>query len=444
MEGRRRPGQLGATIQALNRGEIGGGRYGLGHGTGMSAPSIVVVGAGASGLMAAIWAAGRGRAVLLLERTGDGGRKILASGGGRCNVLPSMAAPERFVTDSSPNTLRNMLRSWPLPAQRAFFESEAGLELVLEEETGKLFPASSSARQVRDALVNLARERGVETRFGAKVEEMAPRPGKGWCLRLSAGEELYAPSVILASGGLSVPATGSDGWGLDALKRLGHRINPTYPALTPLTADPPLHAHLAGVSLVVTLEAPRGKKKVVTRGGFLFTHRGCSGPAVLDISHAAVRSRLSGEPPQPLYVRWTDLDAPAWDALLRSPRGSVGTLLAKHLPARLAATLCHEAGVEEATATAQLKREERLALVERLVRYRLPWTGDEGYAKAEVTGGGLDLGEVDPRTMESRRTPGLFLCGEVLDAFGPIGGHNFQWAWSTGRAAGLGASGGVP
>ncbi len=195
--------------------------------------------------MAAIHAAGSGRPVVLLEGTADGGRKILISGGGRCNILPSVAAPERFVTDSSPHTLKNLLRSWPLPEQKRFFEEEMGLRLILEEATGKLFPEGNNARQVRDALVAMARARGAELRFNSRAADLAPSGGL-WEVRTEAGDRLPASAVILATGGRSVPATGSDGWGLEAMARLGHRVRPPYPALTPLTADPAVHAHLAG------------------------------------------------------------------------------------------------------------------------------------------------------------------------------------------------------
>ncbi len=406
----------------------------------MSDHPIVVIGAGASGLMAAIWAAGRGRSVVLLEGTKDGGRKILISGGGRCNILPSVAAPERFVTDSSPNVLKNLLRSWPLHEQRRFFEAEAGLGLVLEADTGKLFPRSNSAKEVRDALVALALHRGVQIRFGARAEGLEPGAG-AWTVSTATEGAVTASAVVLATGGRSVPATGSDGWGLDLLARLGHRIHPAYPALTPLTAEPPVHAHLSGISLEVALEAPGPKKKIATRGGFLFTHRGYSGPAILNISHVAVRSRLAKEARQPIFARWTELDAAGWERRLLQHRGAVSSLLAGYIPSRLAETLCGEAGLEAGVTTAQLRRDKRLALLRCLTRYSLPWTSDEGYAKAEVTGGGVDLGEIDAKTMESRLHRGLFLCGELLDAFGPIGGHNFQWAWATGRAAGLGAAG---
>ena len=389
---------------------------------------IVVIGAGAAGTVAAIFAAGGPSRVLLLERTRDGGRKILVSGGGRCNVLPSELAPARFVTASSPNTLRKMLLSWPLAEQRRFFEEDVGVPLALEEETGKLFPVSNRARDVRDGLLRLAARRGVETVFDADVEDLFPSDGS-WVVRLQDARVIRSSAVILATGGLSLPGTGSDGTGLRIARRLGHTIHETYPALTPLTAEPHRHKPLAGVSLEIALEA--GKFR--TRGGFLFTHRGYSGPAVLDISHLAVRSRM------PIHVSWTPTGPEEWDRRLREGTGAVATPLRRALPDRLADTLLAEAGVDPGRPLPQLRREERRKLVDLLTRYPLPWTGDEGYRKAEVTGGGVALNEVDPRTLQSRLHPGLFLCGEILDAFGPIGGHNFAWAWATGRAAGMGA-----
>lgn len=413
------------------------------------AAPVVVVGAGAAGLMAAIFAAGADRPVILLERTRDGGRKIMISGGGRCNVLPSRLSPTQYVTGSSANTLRRMLLSWTLPEQQRWFEQELGVPLALEPESGKLFPTSNRARDVRDALVERARSRGVEIRFETMVCGLDPAQiatgadagrSRGWTVKLERAPDLHAAAVIIATGGLSVPQTGSDGTGLRILESLGHTVHATYPALTPLTDSRSRHAALAGVSLHVRLTAPRPKRALTTAGGFLFTHRGYSGPAVLDISHVAVQSRLRGSGDQPILVQWTELDAPAWERLLQEGgAGLVGPLLRRHLPTRLADALLVEAGVDPQRALAALRREERRELVVALTRYPLPWTGDEGYRKAEVTGGGVALGEVDPRTLESRLHPGLFICGEALDAFGPIGGYNFAWAWATGRAAGLGA-----
>jgi len=391
--------------------------------------------------MAAIFAAAAGAETVLLERTGDGGRKILISGGGRCNVLPSELDVSRYVTDSSPNTLRKIVRSWPLAEQIAFFEREVGLPLVEETESRKLFPASHKARDVRDGLLALARRRGATILTETNVTDVS-RNGTGWSVACTGAPAVEADAVIIATGGLSVPMTGSDGTGLRLLERLGHTIHTTYAALTPLVASSPPFASLSGVSLPVTLTATSRARTATATGGFLFTHIGYSGPSVLDVSHVVVRSRAErDDPPARVTVRWTPLGEEEWSERLK-PRGTrtvMGALRAE-LPDRLAAALISAASVSPDRVLSELQRDERLRLVEMLVRGPLPWTSDEGYKKAEVTGGGVSLAEIDPRTMESRRCPGLYLCGEVLDAFGPIGGYNFLWAWATGRAAGLGAA----
>lgn len=247
--------------------------------------------------------------------------------------------------------------------------------------------------------------------------------------------------MIVASGGLSVPSTGSDGRGLEMLRALGHTLHPTYPALTPVVAESSAFGELAGVSLPVTIMARDGERSSTATGGFLFTHRGYSGPSVLDVSYVVTRSRLEGDSGARLSVRWTMLDEKGWEAALK-PQGArtVAGALRRQLPERLAEAIARAAGVPPSQPLAQMAREERLQLIEALVRGDLPWSGDEGYKKAEVTGGGVSLAEVDSRTLQSRRHAGLYLCGEVLDAFGPIGGYNFLWAWATGRAAGIAAA----
>jgi predicted Rossmann fold flavoprotein len=420
-------------------------------------PRVVVVGAGAAGTLAAIFAASEGAETLLVERTKDGGRKILISGGGRCNILPAQLDESRFVTDSSPHLLRRMIRSWPLHEQIAFFEHEIGLPLVEEPESGKLFPASQSARDVRDRLLACARRKGVTLITDTLVTDV--RPADGWIVERDSGPPLAADAVILATGGLSVPATGSDGRGLAIADRLGHPINPTYAALTPLTqkwgrvgfAQPsgenPSRPHfgdfgnLAGVSLPVTITARSSAREARAAGGFLFTHQGYSGPSVLDVSHVAVRSLVEAQPAA-ITVQWAPLGDREWEDALR-PRATrtVAAAVGDELPQRLADALVGAARIEPAQRLAQLARADRLRLIDMLVRGPLPWTGDEGYRKAEVTGGGVNLAAVDTRTLESRTHKGLFLCGEMLDAFGPIGGYNFLWAWATGRAAGIGAAG---
>jgi predicted Rossmann fold flavoprotein len=399
-----------------------------------------VVGAGAAGLMAAIFAGRRGGPVLLLERTRDGGRKILISGGGRCNVLPSRLSPSQYVTASSVNSMRKMLLSWPLAEQRHFFEEDLGIPLALEQASGKLFPQSNRARDVRDTLVDAATRAGVQLRFDTRVLDIRPEGG-GWRVEVEGGQPISAAAVVLATGGLSVPATGSDGTGLRILERLGCVLHPTYPALTPLTGGGAAHAALAGVSMDVVIRAPLGRASFETQGGFLFTHRGWSGPAVLNVSHLAILSAAGAGPRQKILVQWSDQDAGAWDTVLQEGgRAQLGTVVRRALPARLAELILTEAAVDPQLPLSLLRREQRQRLAALLGAYELPWSGDEGYRKAEVTGGGLSLAEVDPRTMEVRRHPGLFVCGEALDAFGPIGGYNFAWAWATGRAAGAAAA----
>ncbi len=396
-----------------------------------------MIGAGAAGTMAAIFAARPGVETLLLERTRDGGRKILISGGGRCNVLPARVDESRFVTGSSPATLRNMLRSWPLREQIAFFEEELRIALVEEPETAKLFPVSNRAREVRDGLLALAERRGASILLDTNVTGLAPE-GAGWSIEREGALPLRVDRVVIATGGLSVPKTGSDGTGLTLLRELGHIVHPTYAALTPLLAEPAPFGELAGVSLRVAITARSREESASATGGFLFTHHGYSGPAVLDVSHVAVRSRAAK-----VSVQWSALDRNGWEAALRADGArSVVSAVRAELPDRLAMMLLASLGIDSATPLAQLRREDRRRLIDALVEGELPWTGDEGYKKAEVTGGGVALAEVDPRTMESRRHPGLYICGEVLDAFGPIGGYNFLWAWATGRAAGVAAGNG--
>jgi predicted Rossmann fold flavoprotein len=311
---------------------------------------------------------------------------------------------------------------------------------VEEEESAKLFPASNRARDVRDGLLALAARRGAQFVPETTVTGLAPSAG-GWKVEQNGGAPLTVDAVIVASGGLSVPNTGSDGRGLAILGALGHTIHTTYPALTPVVAEPASFSALAGVSLPVTITARDNPRQASAKGGFLFTHRGYSGPSVLDVSHVVARSRIEGDGKARLSVRWTPLDEAGWEAALK-PQGTrtVAGALRRELPERLADALAALADVPASRPLSQLGREERLRLIEVLVRGDLPWTGDEGYKKAEVTGGGVSLAEIDPRTLESRLHPGLFVCGEVLDAFGPIGGYNFLWAWATGRSAGLAAA----
>ncbi len=441
---------------------------------------VVVVGGGAAGLVAAIFAAEVGRPVLLLERTDRPGQKILVAGGGRCNVLPAQAHTGVFETDSPRESLETVLAAWPLDQQTAFFEQALGVRLKREDfptrftppypgvvmtsrfgSPGKLFPVSDQARQVRDALLHEARRRGVTVWTGASVEKIERLKTNDWRLTIedwslklsnrsspnpqssnhqSTSHQSSAIShhLVIATGGLSIPTTGSDGTGLRLVEALGHAVTPTYPALTPLLGGSAAHHGLAGVSLPVRLSTA-GSRARQAEGDFLFTHRGYSGPAVLDMAHAVTRPDPGPRPA--LRAQWGEWNADEWTAALVSARGGVLQVLRERLPERLARGLVAEAGLTETQRAAELRRADRQRLLDLLTRYPLPVSGDEGYRKAEVTGGGVRLDGVNPLTLESRVCRGLFLCGEVLDVFGPIGGYNFLWAWASGYVAGRGAAG---
>jgi predicted Rossmann fold flavoprotein len=437
-------------------------------------PDVVVVGAGAAGLLAAFAAASGGRRALVLEAAKDAGRKILVSGGGRCNVLPMEGAPGRFVSESPNRLVRRFLERWPLPSQRAFFEGLLGGPLREEPESKKLFPPSNRAVDVRNALRAAVTAAGAELRAGAPVRDLVRR-GDALAVLLDGGEEIVAPRVILATGGRSVLAGGADAAGYEWAAALGHTVRPTYPALVPLTGDAPAHHALSGVSLAARVTARSARERTSSSGGFLFTHRGWSGPAVLDVSHVVERAALSGTAAEvevcfgfgfgeegreekisandpvrgPAGSSRGQADAAAtWDAALRGAGVSAGpgalllsSFLSKSssLPDRLASLILETARVPDIKLSG-LSREARLRVVETLTAFPLPATGTEGYRTAEVTGGGVALEEVDAGSGRSRLVPGLFLAGEILDAFGPIGGHNFQWAWATGRTAGEAAA----
>ena len=403
---------------------------------------VAILGGGAAGLLAAasaasrLRAAGSGARVVVLEAAREPGRKVLVSGGGRCNVLPAREARARFVSSSPRRLVDRFLDRFPLVAQRAFFEELLGAPLR-EEESGKLFPPTNRARDGRDALLPRAGAEGADFQTASPVRGVVPRSWGGFDVRLDAGT-LSVSAVVLATGGRSVLAGGADAAGFDWAAALGHAVRPLVPALVPLTGSSPAHAALSGVALEAFVTARSGDESATARGGFLFTHRGWSGPAVLDVSHVVTRA-LAEDRPFSVTVSLGG-DAASRDEALRAGSGSVLSLLRRTLPDRVASLLLAEAGVAPETPLHRLTREARRAVVAALTALPLPVDGSEGYRTAEVTAGGVALEEVDPGSGASRLVPGLFLAGEVLDAVGPIGGFNFQWAWATGRTAGEGAA----
>ena len=410
--------------------------------TGGAEPDLVVVGAGAAGLMAAIWAARSApqRRVVLVDGARVLGAKILVSGGGRCNVTHH-AVDERDFNGSSPAAIRKVLRRFDVPRTIAFFR-DLGVELR-REETGKLFPVTDRARTVLDALVAAARAAGVVVRHPWRVSAVAREPA-GFVLTSDAGAVIRTPRLVLASGGRSLPKTGSDGGGYALAQALGHSLTPRiFPGLVPLTlAEGHFIRALSGLSVPATLEvrAASGRKRAVGTGSLLCTHFGLSGPAALDVSRHYLDAQMD-EPSARLVVRWIpDETAESLDGALRDlGTATVGGLLGQRLPERLARALCAHAGVDPATPGHRLSRSARRAIAEAAAEMPVPVTGDRGYAFAEVTAGGVPLRELDLATLRSRLAPGLSLCGEICDVDGRIGGFNFQWAWSSGYVAGTGA-----
>lgn len=415
---------------------------------------IVIVGAGAAGLMAAISAgrAARERGAPLRIAVLDGARrpgaKILVSGGGRCNVTHD-AVDETAFSGSSPHAIRKVLRRFAVPQTVQFFEG-LGVELK-REETGKLFPVADDARTVLNALLTGVRQVGVELGFSARIDRIArtvESPSAVGRFRLSGSfGEVQARRVILATGGMSLPKTGSDGRGFEMARSLGHTTTPLLlPALVPLVLQPTCFLRqLSGVTTDATVEVRTAKKKrlVSFTGALLCTHFGVSGPAVLDISGPYLRAK-SVDPETALYLNWLPGEQPQTvEASLlseaRHGRGTVARHLSKRLPHRLAEAICRHVGIEPDLRLSELQRGHRRLLASALTTMAVPVIGDRGFRHAEVTAGGVPLAELHLEMMESRVCPGLHLCGEMCDVDGRIGGYNFQWAWSSGFVAGTGS-----
>ncbi len=401
---------------------------------------VLIVGAGAAGLFAGIWAGrtGHGRRILLLDGARTLGAKILVAGGGRCNVTHDQVTADAYAGGSR-NAIRKVLRRFDVPETVAFFE-DIGVDLK-REDSGKLFPVTDSARTVLDALLDAVREAGAAIGYPYRVESLTPGAGGGFDVGGAWGQ-VAAGKVVLATGGMSLPKSGSDGGGYALARALGHSITPrVFPALVPLVLPGEhLLRTLSGIAADVTVEVWRGAERIAAiDGALLCTHFGLSGPAALDISRYYTDARLD-DPQTRLIVRWLpDLNADMLTArLLKAGRSSVGRVLSDGLPGRLAAALCAIAGVDAAMAADQLTREARRALVEAVTAMEVTVAGDRGFTYAEVTAGGVPLSEIRLETMESRVAPGLHLCGEICDVDGRIGGYNFQWAWSSGYVAGVG------
>ncbi len=405
-----------------------------------SRPAVIVVGAGAAGMVAAIFAARAGANVTLLEGGARAGSKVRLSGGGRCNLLPSRVSLEDYRTGGSHKAVRNVLLSWPLAEVRGFFEDELGVGLEVEPG-GKIFPRSQRSQDVIDALLAECGRLDVAVVYEARIEAIRPcaDPARiAFEIETHRAESYVCDRLILATGGRSLPKTGSDGRGLELAKSLGHAIEPTYPVLVPLTTSQARWRELPGVSLRARLRAVRGGRVIEEReGDFLFTHRGFSGPVVLDLSHH--QTAPGGEDVE-IVASWGGDAAPDWKALLgRGGKQGVHARIKEHLPRRLVDLLVELSKLKRDIRLCDLTKANREALIGNLDDCGLPIDGSEGYRTAEVTAGGVPLSDLKLKTLESRIVPGLHFAGEMLDVHGRIGGYNFLWAWVTGRRAGEGA-----
>ena len=329
----------------------------------------------------------------------------------------------------------------PPPATIDFFRG-IGVELK-REPTGKLFPVTDQARTVLEALLRAARDAGVKLLYPRKVTAIRPDAG-GFVLAGDWGE-VAARRVILAAGGQALPKSGSDGSGYGLARALGHTTTATiFPSLVPLLVpDDHWLRTVQGIAVPARIEvrAGSGKRLAAFRGDLLCTHFGLSGPVVLDASRHFLAARQAD--PQARFVVVFLPDAVPENLVLelgQLGRRSLGRWLAEKLPDRLADALLASAGLDPAANALRLKKAERQALLRALLEHEVPIVGDRGFVHAEATAGGIPLDQVRLETMESRRCPGLHLCGEILDVDGRIGGFNFQWAWASGAVAGRAAA----
>ncbi|TNE79421.1 MAG: NAD(P)/FAD-dependent oxidoreductase [Gammaproteobacteria bacterium] len=394
----------------------------------MKAWDVIVIGAGAAGLMCAAVAGRRGKRVLVLERSNKPGKKILMSGGGRCNFTNLYVEPGNFLSEN-PHFCKSALSRY---TQWDFIELVNRHGIAYHEKTlGQLF-CDDRSQDILDMLLAEADAAGVQVKTRCEIREVTwEEADQGFRLQTSLGE-FHANALVVASGGLSVPSLGGSDFGYRLAQQFGHTIVPLRAALVPFTFTDGfklLSESLSGVSVPALVTA--GGQSF--RENILFTHRGLSGPAVLQAS-SYWREGLEVE-----VDLLPDVDAAQWllEMKTRQPKGLLRTLLARQLPRKLVQELETLWWPERAeTPLAEWPDKQLQSIAEQLNGWRLKPSGTEGYRTAEVTLGGIDTREVSSKTMESQRQPGLYFVGEVLDVTGHLGGFNFQWAWASGVAAG--------
>ncbi|MBZ9773203.1 NAD(P)/FAD-dependent oxidoreductase [Mesorhizobium sp. CO1-1-8] len=387
---------------------------------------VVIIGAGAAGMMCAVEAAKRGRSVLILDHAALPGEKIRISGGGRCNFTNIHASPKNFLS-GNPHFCISALSRY---TQRDFVALVERHRIAYHEKTlGQLF-CDGSARQIIDMLVSEMQGRGVELALSTKVEDVR-KTEEGYVLALSTGT-ISCQSLVVACGGKSIPKMGATGFGYELAERFGLAIVETRPALVPLTFDANTLERLAPLAgNAVDAEVACGNARFSE--AMLFTHRGVSGPSILQISSYW----REGDEIRIAMLPGVDVADLIRTAKRGNGRQAVQTVLANHLPKRLAQSIAERTGIDGNLADlsdAQIK-----TVAAAVNDWRIKPAGSEGYRTAEVTLGGVDTNGLDQKTMEAKSVPGLFVIGEAVDVTGWLGGYNFQWAWSSGWVAGQAA-----
>lgn len=388
----------------------------------MHSTDVVIIGAGAAGLMCAMTAGARGRRVLLLEHANKPGKKILMSGGGRCNFTNMYAEPANFASQN-PHFCKSALARYT-PWDFIAMVDRHGVPYH-EKKLGQLF-CDNKSKDILNMLLQECRDAGVDLRLDTSVEQLE-RTDPGYRMETSMGP-VATESVVVATGGLSIPTMGATGFGYEIARRFGHDVLPTRAGLVPFTITDRLKelcTELTGTS-VDCVAACNGQS---FRENLLFTHRGLSGPAILQISsfwHPGEAVQIDLLP---------DRDALTWlrERQAERPDSELRTVLAEVFTKKMAALLAEEWFVSRPMK--QYTPAELREMAGRLNAWRVVPAGTEGYRTAEVTLGGVDTRDVSSQTMESRKSPGLYLVGEVLDVTGHLGGFNFQWAWASGHAA---------
>lgn len=381
----------------------------------------IVLGAGGAGMMCAATAGQRGRRVLLLDHAEAPGKKILISGGGRCNFTNRECPPERYLC-ANPHFHKSALSRYT-PQDFIALVDRHGIAWH-EKTLGQLF-CDGSARQILAMLLDECEMAGVALRLGQTIGQIDHADGL-FRIALADGT-VAAPALVIATGGPSIPKMGATGFAYDLARRFGLKVVEPRPALVPLTLGPDeaLFRALSGVAAPVAASCG----KAAFREAALFTHKGLSGPAILQISSYWRHG-------QPIAIDFRPDAGPGWLRAAKSaqPRSHLRTVLAQHLPARLAEVLAERLALDGGLGNLA---DRRLDAAERsLAAWPFHPTGTEGFAKAEVTAGGIATGDLSSKTMAARRVPGLYAIGEAVDVTGWLGGYNFQWAWASGRAAG--------